>query len=71
MRVDPSNMENDQQVLGLTDIEKERILDFDIGQGIIMTEKHRVFASFYATPEETAKYFNSEAETAVDTSSAN
>ena len=70
MRVDPSNMEKDQQVLGLTDIEKERILDFDIGQGIIMTEKHRVFASFYATPEETAKYFNSEAETAVDTSSA-
>lgn len=70
MRVDPGNMEHDQKVLGLTDYEKDTILEFDKGQGIIMTEKHRVFASFYATPDETAKYFNSEAETAVDTSSA-
>lgn len=70
MRVDEGNMEHDQKVLGLTDDEKKRILDFDKGMGIILTEKHRVFASFYATPEETAKYFNSEAETAVDTSSA-
>lgn len=49
---------NAQKVMKLTDEERERLARFGRGQGLMITEKHRVKVKFEATKEETEEYFN-------------
>ena len=59
MRLEEDSAKSAQKVMNLTDEEVERITKFSPGQGLMITEKHRIKVKFEATNEETEIYFNS------------
>lgn len=62
MKLEEDAAKNAQQVMKLTDEERERLTRFARGQGLVLTEKHRVKVKFEATKEEAEKYFNTQVE---------
>ena len=60
MGLEEDAAKNAQEVMKLTDEEKERLTRFSKGQGLMITEKHRVKIKFEATKEETTKYFDTQ-----------
>ncbi len=62
MRLEEDAARSAQNIMNLTDEETERLMRFAKGQGLIITEKHRVKVKFEATKEETETYFNTAVE---------
>ena len=62
MGLEEDAAKNAQEVMELTDEEKERLTHFSKGQGLMITEKHRVKVKFEATKDETENYFNTSVE---------
>ena len=59
MQLEDDAADSAQTILKLTEEEKERIKRFAPGQGMMITEKHRIKVKFEATEDETKTYFNS------------
>ena len=59
MKLDEGSAKSAQDIMELTDEEKERLTRFSQGQGLMITEKHRIKIKFEATEDETKTYFNS------------
>lgn len=59
MKLDEGSAKSAQDIMELTNEEKERLTRFSQGQGLMITEKHRIKIKFEATEDETKTYFNS------------
>ncbi len=53
-----------QESVELSEYEKRSIIKFNQGEGLVLTEHHRVMAKFEATAKETTVYFNTKADEA-------
>lgn len=58
MRLEEDSAIKAQQILKLSDSETAKLTKFSPGEGLILTEKHRITAKFEARAEETETYFN-------------
>ena len=57
MRLEPNVIGDAQKVLNMSDYEKEMMMDFRPGQGLLFTDRQRVLVQFEASREETEVYF--------------
>ena len=62
MKLEEDSAKEAQKLMNLTDEETERLTRFSPGQGLMITEKHRIKVKFEATKDETEVYFNSRPE---------
>jgi len=58
MRLEEDSAIKAQEILKLSEIETNKLTKFSPGNGLILTEKHRITAKFEARKEEIATYFN-------------
>ena len=62
MRLEEDAAKSAQNIMNLSGEETERLMRFARGQGLVITEKHRVKVKFEATREEAETYFNTTVE---------
>ena len=62
MRLEEDSAVKAQQILKLSDAETSKLTKFSPGNGLILTEKHRITAKFEARKEEIETYFNTTVE---------
>ena len=62
MRLEEDSAIKAQQILKLSDTETSKLTKFSPGNGLILTEKHRITAKFEARKEEIETYFNTTVE---------
>ena len=62
MRLEDNAAMNAQDVMGLSEHETRSIIRFNIGEGLMLTNKHRAMVKFEATAKETSVYFKTSEE---------
>lgn len=62
MRLEEDSAIKAQEILKLSDTETSKLTKFSPGNGLILTEKHRISAKFEARKEEIETYFNTTVE---------
>ena len=61
MKLEDDAAKSAMEVMGLSEYEKRSIIKFSKGEGLMLTEHHRVMVKFEATAKETEVYFNTKA----------
>ena len=65
MKLEDDAAQSAMKVLGLSEPETRALIKFNIGEGLLLTNKHRVKVKFEATAKETDLYFNTNADRIV------